>query len=70
MKNLRCVAYWLPFIFICSLAATRPMSPDSLEQYIQKKLRRNNQSLKLNEKLIGDEGALRLEQSPLFLPAP
>jgi len=40
------------------------MQPEDLGKYIEKKLRRNSQSLKLNEKWIGDEGAVYLANDP------
>ena len=63
----RWVALWLPFFFISLVAASNiSMTAEQIEKYIQLKLNRNDRVLRLNEKLIGNEGAEILAKSPLL----
>ena len=63
----RWVALWLPFFFISLVAASNiSMTAEQIEKYIQLKLNRNDRILRLNEKLIGDDGAKILAKSPLL----
>ena len=59
-------ALGLLLVFLFSFAAAQQMSPEALEKYIEKKLRRNHHTLRLNEKIIGDQGAVLLARSPLM----
>ncbi|SVD76578.1 uncharacterized protein METZ01_LOCUS429432, partial [marine metagenome] len=54
----RWVALWLPFFYISLVAASNTvMTGEEIEKYIERKLKRNKQILRLNEKSIGNEGA-------------
>ena len=56
----------LPLLYIFTLGAVSPpMSGTAVEKYIQKKLKRNNKTLRINEKNLGDSGLAVLTQSPL-----
>ncbi len=59
-------ALGLLLVFLFSFAAAQQMPPEALEKYIEKKLRRNHHALRLNEKIIGDQGAALLARSPLM----
>ena len=69
MFSNRGMAFGLPFFYIFLVSASGPtelMPVDQLEKYIQKKLRRNDTTLKINDKYIGNEGAKALAQSDLL----
>ena len=56
----------LAFLYVFTLGAvSSPMSGTAVEKYIQKKLKRNNKILRINEKNLGDLGLAVLAQSPL-----
>jgi hypothetical protein len=52
-------ALGLLLVFLFCFAGAQQMPPEALEKYIEKKLRRNPDTLRLNEKIIGDPGQLR-----------
>ena len=57
----------LAFLYVFTLGAvSSPMSGTAVEKYIQKKLKRNNKILRINEKNLGDLGLAVLAQSPLL----
>ena len=67
MSVNRWVALWLPFFYISSVAASNGvMTGEEIEEYIARKLKRNDRILRLNEKSIGDEGVKILAQSLLL----
>ena len=54
------------FIYVFTLGANSgAMSGTAVEKYIQKKLNRNDKTLRINEKNLGDSGLAVLAQSPL-----
>jgi len=67
MARFRWAVFCLPlfYFFVVSASPVR-MSGEDLLQYIEKKLRRNSVTLRINNKNLGDEGAKTLAQSPLL----
>ena len=58
----------LLLIFLCVFilgAASKTMSGEAVEKYIQKKIKRNDKVLRINKKNLGDKGLAAIAQSPL-----
>ena len=65
MFLFRMPALALVFFYVFTLGATSgTMSGAAVEKYIQKKLKRNDKILRINEKNLGDSGLTVLAQSP------
>ena len=67
MLLIRWTPLCLPFFYVILVAASpAPMSSGEIESYISKKLQRNASTLKLNKKLLGNEGLKVIARSPLL----
>ncbi|GIT65560.1 MAG: hypothetical protein Ct9H300mP23_11870 [Nitrospinota bacterium] len=53
-------------MFLHPGSAPPKMTGEEIERYIQKKLKRNDQVLRINGKNLGDEGVAHLAQSSLL----
>ena len=62
--RMRALTLALFYVFTLG-AASGTMSGTAVEKYIQKKLKRNDKILRINEKYLGDSGLAVLAQSPL-----
>ena len=60
------IALGILIIFIFSLGVASPMPQDELRKYVEKKIKRNDQALRIRSKLLGLQGAKFLAGSPLL----
>ena len=66
MFLFRMGVFALAFFYVFNLgAASGTMSATAVEKYIQKKLKRNDKILRINEKNLGDSGLAVLARSPI-----
>ena len=57
----------LPFLCFFVLGSASPrMTGEEIGKYIEKKLKRNNQVLRINAKNLGDDGVAYLARSPIL----
>ena len=64
LYKLRVILCFLCFFFLGS--ASPRMTGEEIERYIQKKLKRKDNLLRINDKNLGDEGVAHLAESSLL----
>jgi len=66
MRPNRWILFGIFLVFLFNVGASPLMPLDKLEKYVQKKIKRNNQVLKIKSKHLGDQGAQFLAESSLL----